>query len=91
MSRWKGVLVGGPAKGEADDLTGFPGGDRLPCGFSVSVFFRFKPNGFSVDLFNNPVGYRTSPCKMLCILLFFSGCCLKTSVFKQLSSMTTVP
>jgi hypothetical protein len=38
-----------------------------------------------LDLFNNPVGYRTSPGKMLRILLFLSGCCLKTEVFKQLS------
>jgi hypothetical protein len=37
-----------------------------------------------LDLFNNPVGYRTSPGKMLCILLFLSGCCLKTEVIKQL-------
>jgi toxin YoeB len=29
-----------------------------------------------MDLFNNTVGYRTSPGKMLCILLFLSGCCL---------------
>jgi hypothetical protein len=25
-----------------------------------------------MDLFNNPVGYRTSPCKMLRILLFLA-------------------
>jgi hypothetical protein len=37
-----------------------------------------------MDLFNNPIGYRTSPGKMLCILLFLSGCCLKTEVIKQL-------
>jgi hypothetical protein len=39
---------------------------------------------FRLDLFNNPVGYRTSLGKMLRILLFLSGCCLKTEVFKQL-------
>jgi hypothetical protein len=37
-----------------------------------------------LDLFNNPVGYRTSLGKMLRILLFFSGCCSKTEVFEQL-------
>jgi hypothetical protein len=37
-----------------------------------------------LDLFNNPVGYFTSLGKMLRILLFLSGCCLKTEVFKQL-------
>jgi hypothetical protein len=37
-----------------------------------------------MDLFDNPVGYLTSLGKMLCILLFFSDCCLKTEVFKQL-------
>jgi hypothetical protein len=37
-----------------------------------------------LDLFNNPVGYFTSLGKMLRILLFSSGCCLKTEVFKQL-------
>jgi hypothetical protein len=50
----------------------------------VSMGGSFGHKGSILDLFNNPVGYRTSPCKMLCILLFFSGCCLKTEVFKQL-------
>jgi hypothetical protein len=30
-----------------------------------------------MDLLNNPVGYFTSPGKMVRILLFSSGCCLK--------------
>jgi hypothetical protein len=38
----------------------------------------------SLDLFNNPIGDRTSPGKMLCILLVLCGCCLKTEVIKQL-------
>jgi hypothetical protein len=48
-------------------------------------------------LFNNPVGYLPSKAwlqvlqetlrvSMLRILLFLSGCCLKTEVFKQLYS-----
>jgi hypothetical protein len=44
-----------------------------------------------LDLFNNPVGYRTSPCKMLRILLLFSGSCLKTEVFKQLYFSIFIP
>ncbi|MDR3356041.1 MAG: transposase [Spirochaetaceae bacterium] len=37
----------------------------------------------SIDLFDNPVGYRTSLGKMLRILLFLSGCCSETSVSEQ--------
>jgi hypothetical protein len=37
-----------------------------------------------LDLFNNPVGYRTSLGKMRSILLFLSGCCSETEVSEQL-------
>jgi hypothetical protein len=37
-----------------------------------------------LDLFDNPVGYRTSLGKMLRILLFFSGNCSETEVSEQL-------
>jgi hypothetical protein len=36
------------------------------------------------DLFDNPVGYRTSLGKMLHILPFLSGCCSETEVSEQL-------
>jgi hypothetical protein len=45
---------------------------------------RVKNPVLSLDLFNNPIGYRTSPCKMLRILMFFSGSCSETSVSEQL-------
>jgi IS5 family transposase len=38
----------------------------------------------AVDLFANPVGYRTSLGKMHCILLLFSGNCSETEVSEQL-------
>jgi hypothetical protein len=37
-----------------------------------------------MDLFDNPVGYRTSLGKMLRILMFFSGNCSETEVSEQL-------
>jgi hypothetical protein len=52
--------------------------------FADENFHAANDMGKVLDLFNNPVGYLTSPGKMLCILLFLSGCCLKTEVFKQL-------
>jgi hypothetical protein len=56
------------------------GGIRAARNLSAST------NENIMDLFNNPVGYLTSLGKMLRILLFCSGCCLKTEVFKQLYS-----
>jgi hypothetical protein len=37
-----------------------------------------------LDLFDNPVGYRTSLSKMHCILLVFTGICSETEVSEQL-------
>jgi hypothetical protein len=37
-----------------------------------------------IGLVQYPGWLLNKSCKMLCILLFFSGSCLKTEVFKQL-------
>jgi hypothetical protein len=43
----------------------------------------------TLDLFANPVGYRTSLGKMHCSLLVFTGICSETEVSEQLDLSST--
>jgi multidrug efflux pump subunit AcrB len=45
--------------------------------FEFSIYVHWVITRNTLDLFNNPVGLLNKSCKMLRILLFLSGCCLR--------------